>query len=48
MRANVISSRSSIRPATFLLELEWAVGVGVGGRARRRLPEEAVGKQNTP
>ena len=23
------------------------MGVGVGGRARRRLPEEAVEKQNT-
>ena len=47
-RANVISSRSIISPAMFDLELEWTVGVGDGGRARRRLPEETVGKQNTP
>ena len=30
----------------FVLELEWAVGVGGEGRARRRLPEETVEKQN--
>ena len=42
MRANVISSRPFIRPAMFDLELEWTVGVGGGGRTRRRLPEEAV------
>ena len=47
-RADVISSRSIISPAMFDLELEWTVGVGDGGRARRRLPEEAVEKQNTP
>ena len=47
-RANVITSRSIISPAMFDLELEWTVGVGDGGRARRRLPEEIVGKQNTP
>ena len=46
MRANVISSRSFIRPAMFVLELEWAVGVGGEGRARRRPPEETVEKQN--
>ena len=45
--ANVISSRSFIRPAMFHLELGWTVGVGGEGRARRRLPEEAVEKQNT-
>lgn len=32
----------------FDFELEWTVGVWVGGRARSRLPEEAVEKQNTP
>ena len=34
----------------FGLELEWTVGGGVGGggKARRRLPEETVEKQNTP
>ena len=47
-RANVISSRSIISPPMFDLELEWTVGAGNGGRARRRLPEEAVEKQNTP
>ena len=29
--ANVISSRSFIRPAMFDLELEWTVGVGGAG-----------------
>ena len=48
MRANATSSRSFIQPAMFNLELEWAVGVGGGGRAGRRPPEEAVEKQNTP
>ena len=43
-RANVISSRSFIRPAMFGLELEWTVEVGGGERARRHLPEEAVEK----
>ena len=32
----------------FDLELEWTVGVGGGGRARRHLHEEAVEKKNTP
>ena len=31
----------------FHLELGRTVGVGGGGRARRRLPEEAIEKQNT-
>ena len=30
------------RPAMFDFELEWTVGVWGGGRARRRLPEEAA------
>ena len=47
-RANVISQQSFIRPAMFDLELEWTVGVGGGERTKRRLPEEAVEKQNTP
>ena len=34
MRANVISSRSYIRPAMFDLELKWTAGVGGGGRAK--------------
>ena len=46
--AGVLLGRSIISPAMFDLELEWTVGVGDGGRARRRLPEEIVGKQNTP
>lgn len=48
--ANVISSQSFIQLAMFGLELEWTVGGGVGGggKARRRLPEETVEKQNTP
>ena len=32
----------------FDLGLEWTMGVGDGGRARRFLPEEAVYKQNNP
>ena len=32
----------------FDLELEWTVKVGGGERTKRRLPEEAVEKQNTP
>lgn len=32
----------------FDLESEWTTGVGGGERARRRLPEEIVEKQNTP
>ena len=43
-----MNSRSFIRQAVFDVELEWTVGVGGGGRARRRLHEEAVEKQNTP
>ena len=35
MRANVIRSRFFIRPAMFDLGLEWTVGLGGGGRARR-------------
>ena len=46
-RANVVSSRSSFRPAMFDLGLEWTVEVGGGERARRHLPEEAVEKKNT-
>ena len=46
-KANVISSRSFIRPAMFGLELEWTVEVGDGEKARRHLPEEAVEKKNT-
>ena len=42
LRANGISSRSFIRPAMFDLLLDWTVGVGGGGGAKRRLPEEAV------
>ena len=41
MRANVISSRSYIRPAMFDLELKWTAGVGGGERAKIRLPEVA-------
>lgn len=43
-------SQSFIQLAMFGLELEWTVGGGVGGggKARRRLPEETVEKQNTP
>ena len=47
MRANVISSRSFIRPAMFELELEWPVRWG-RGRAKRRLLEEAVKMPNAP
>ena len=46
-RANVISSRSFIRPAMFGLELEWTVEVVGGERERRHLPEQAVEKKNT-
>ena len=35
VRASVISSRSFIRPAMFDLQLEWTVGVGGKGRAKR-------------
>ena len=35
MRASVISSRSFIRPAMFDLQLEWTVGVGGKGKAKR-------------
>ena len=45
-RANVISSRSFIRPAMFDLELEWTVEVGGGERVRSHLPEEAVEKEH--
>ena len=38
MRANVISSRSFFRPAMFDLQLEWTVGVGGEGRAKRLTP----------
>ena len=48
VRANVIGLRSFIPPAMFDLESEWTTGVGGGERARRRLPEEIVEKQNTP
>ena len=34
VRANVISSRSFIRPAMFDLKLDWTVGVGGGGGPR--------------
>ena len=37
VRANVISSRSFIRPVMFDLGLEWTVGVGVGRRTKRNL-----------
>ena len=42
MRANAKSLRSFVRPAIFDLEPEWTVGVGGGGGANLRLPEEAV------
>ena len=41
-RANVISSRSFIRPAMFDLKLEWTVEVVGGEGERRHLPEKAV------
>ena len=46
-QANIISSRTFIRPAMFDLGSGWRVGEGGGERARRCLPEETVENQNT-
>ena len=48
MRANVISSRSFIGPATFELELEWTVGVGGAGEGRKDTCTKRLLKCQTP
>ena len=48
VRANVLSSRSFIRPAMFELELEWTVGVGGAGEGRKDACTKRLLKCQTP